>query len=356
MHRPRSPIALLTAIFAGWVNRHQRGVIDYLLEENRILRAKLGTSRLHFSDAERRRLARKGGPLGRRILEAIASIATPDTILAWHRKLVAAKWTYYTRKHRKNTDARKEIEALVVRIATENPTWGYDKIQGAILSLGHDVAPNTIKAIVRRHGIDPSPERRRRTSWKRFLKAHAASVVATDFFTTEVWTARGLVTHYVLFAIDHATSAVQILGATAHPNVEFMKRAAAALARGILRGKRFLIADRDSKFSEAFKAVLAKAGVEVVHCPPSAPDCNAIAERWIRSAKDEVIDRMIFFGTGSLDRALAQYELFHNRERPHQGLGNCLVTPAGHAGAADGPIRVRERLGGLLSFYYRRAG
>jgi hypothetical protein len=135
-----------------------------------------------------------------------------------------------------------------------------------------------------------------------------------------------------------------------------MKRAAAALAQGILRGKRFLIADRDSKFSDAFKAVLAKAAIEVVHCPPSAPDCNAIAERWIRSAKNEVLDRMIFFGQGSLDRALAQYELFHNRERPHQGLGNSLVTPTGHADATDGPVRVRERLGGLLNFYYRRAG
>jgi transposase InsO family protein len=356
MHRPHSPLPLLSAIFAGWVNRHQRGVIDYLLEENRILRAKLGKSRLLFTEAERRRLARKGGPLGRRILEAIASIVTPDTILAWHRKLVAAKWTCNTRKHRKNTDSRKEIEALVVRFATENPTWGYDKIQGALINLGHDVAPNTIRAIMKRHGIEPSPERRRRTSWKRFLKAHAASIVATDFFTTEVWTARGLVTNYVLFAIDHATRAVQILGATAHPNVEFMKRAASVLARGILQGKRFLIADRDSKFSDAFKAVLAAAGVEVVHCPPSAPDCNAIAERWIRSAKDEVLDRMIFFGTGSLDRALAQYGLFHNRERPHQGLGNSLIARTEHAGATDGPVEVRERLGGLLNFYYRRAG
>jgi Integrase core domain len=138
--------------------------------------------------------------------------------------------------------------------------------------------------------------------------------------------------------------------------VEFMKRAGAALARGILQSKRFLIADRDSKFSDVFKAVLARAGAEVVHCPPSAPDCNAIAERWIRSAKDEVLDRMIFFGTGSLDRALAQYELFHNRERPHQGVGNRLITPSDHTRATDAPVRVRKRLGGLLTFYYRRAG
>ena len=135
-----------------------------------------------------------------------------------------------------------------------------------------------------------------------------------------------------------------------------MRRAAAALVQGILRGKRFLIADRDSKFCHAFKAVLATSGIEVVHCPPSAPDCNAIAERWIRSAKDEVLDRMVFFGAGSLDRALGQYELFHNRERPHQGLGNSLITPIEHAGATAGPVRVRERLGGLLNFYYRRAG
>ena len=155
MHRPRSPLALLAGIFAGWVNRHQRGVIDYLLEENQILRAKLGKPRLQFTDAERRRLARKGGPLGRRILEAVAQIVTPDTILAWHRKLVAAKWTYNARGSRRKTDARQEIEALVVRFATENPDWGYDKIQGALMNLGHDVAPNTIKAILKRHGIEP---------------------------------------------------------------------------------------------------------------------------------------------------------------------------------------------------------
>jgi putative transposase len=320
------------------------------------LRTKPGKSRLQFSDAERRRLARKGGPLGRRILEAIASIVTPDTILAWHRRLVAAKWTYKNRRPGRKTDARQEIEALVVRFATENPDWGYDKIQGALMNLGHDVAPNTIKAILNRHGIEPSPERRKRRSWNQFLKAHAASIVATDFFTNEVWTARGLVTHYVLFAIDHTTRAVQVLESTTHPNVEFMKRAAAKLAAGILRGKRFLIADRDSKFCDAFKAFLAKAGIEVVHCPPPAPDCNAIAERWIWSAREEVLDRMVFFGTGSLGRALAAYETFHNAERNHQGVGNRLIAPAGPIGSPEGRVHTRERLGGLLNYYYRRAG
>jgi transposase InsO family protein len=223
------------------------------------------------------------------------------------------------------------------------------------MNLGHDVAPNTIKAILRRHGIEPSPERRRRVSWNRFLKAHVASIVATDFFTTEVWTARGLVTHYVLFAIDHATRAVQMVGATVHPNVEFMKSAASSLVGGILRGKRFLIADRDSKFSDAFKAVLAQAGIEVVHCPPSAPDCNAIAERWIRSIKDEVLDQMILFGSGALDRVLGDYEAFHNRERNHQGVDNRLIAPSRGVGRLDGTVHVRERLGGLLNYYYRRA-
>jgi hypothetical protein len=188
------------------------------------------------------------------------------------------------------------------------------------------------------------------------VKAHATSIVATDFFTTEVWTARGLVTPYVLFAIDHATRAVQILGATAHPNVEFMQRAAAALVGGILRGKRFLIADRDSKFCDAFKAVLAGADIEVVHCPPSAPDCNSIAERWVRSVRDEVVDQMIFSGTGSLDRPLEACATFHNQERPHQGVGNTLIAPRDSVGSREGPVCVRERIGGLLRFYYRRAG
>jgi hypothetical protein len=166
MNRPRSPPGLLTAILAGWVNRHQRGVIDDLLEENQILRAKLGEARLQFSDAERRRFARKGGPLGRWILEAISQIVTPDTILALAQEARRREVDLQERPAPKKDRRAAGDQGARRPFHDGEPHWGYDKIQGALLNLGYDVAASTIKAILKRHGIEPSPERRRRTPWK----------------------------------------------------------------------------------------------------------------------------------------------------------------------------------------------
>ena len=222
--RPQpSLLHFLALFFAGWINRHQQQALDYLREENRVLREMLGRRRPRFTDAQRRRLAIAGRDLGRRLLEGVATLVTPDTILAWYRRLVARKWTYAHGTTRGN-DIMKAIAQLVLRFARDNPRWGYDRIQGALANVGHVVAPNTIRRILHRNGIKPAPERGKRTTWRTFLRAHLDVTAAADFFTTEVWTARGLVTHYTLFVIDLGTRAVEVLGTTVSPDAVFMKQ------------------------------------------------------------------------------------------------------------------------------------
>jgi len=347
----------LALILAGWVNRHQQRILDFLLEENRILRRQLGKRRLSLSDDDRRRLAVRGRALGRRALEQFASLVTPETILRWHRRLIAEKWTF-PRLWPSRRKVMAEIAALTVRFARENPTLGYDRIQGALANLGHRVAPNTIKKILRRHGIDPAPVRQTKTSWRRFLRIHSDVIAAADFFTTEVWTARGLVTYYTFFVIDHATRAIEILASTPYPGEEFMNQVARNLTDcldGFLRNKRFLILDRDTKFCAGFVSILKNAGVDVVRCPPRAPNCNAVAERFVLSIKRECLNQLIFVGEASLRRSLSEYAVHYNRQRNHQGLDNRLIDPEPEVFRSTGNVINRARLGGLLSFYCRRA-
>src|SRR5262249_51438705 len=229
--------------------RRQQEATESLREENRVLREMLGARRLRFTDAQRKRLAIRGKALGRALLRGVVTLVTPDTILDWHRRLVAKKWTYAGGAHG-NAEVLKAITKHLVRMARENPTWCYDRLQGALKNLGHTVCPNTIKKILRRNGIQPAPDRGRRTPWKTFLKTHARSIFAADFFTTEVWTMRGLVTHYTLFVIHHATRAVRIVGTTAHPGETFMSQIARLMTDpvdGILRHARFPLIDRYSK-------------------------------------------------------------------------------------------------------------
>ena len=264
---------LLLATFAGWVGRHQSAVIAYLVEENRVLKEQLesGGKRLRLTDDQRRRLAAKGKPLGRRALRQIATIVTPDTILAWHRKLIAAKWTY-PHKRVGRPGVMKEIRQLIVRMAGENPSWGYARIQGQLKHLDHRVARSTIAKVLQEHGIKPSPDRPMR--WATFVRSHANLIAAADFFTTEVWTAHGLVRYFTLFVIDVATRRVRIAGTTTNPTSAWMQQIARNLTDcedGFLTGKRFLIIDRDGKFAPAFKTFLEDADVIPVVIGYQAP-------------------------------------------------------------------------------------
>ena len=206
------PFRFVLIAVSGWMNGRQSSLIDYLREENRVLREQLGGKRMHFTDDQRRRLAAKAKGLGRKVLVELGTIVTPETLLAWHRRLIAQKYDGSKKRGPGRPQTPGKIENLVVQMAKENRTWGYRRIQGALANLGHDIGRGTIAAILARHGIEPAPERERKTTWKEFLGQHWDLIVAADFFTIEAWTRRGLQRFIVLFLIEVSTRKVQIAG------------------------------------------------------------------------------------------------------------------------------------------------
>jgi len=354
------PWQLLLVVLAGWINRQQQDVIAYLRAENQVLREKHGNKRILLNDDQRRRLAVKGKVLGRKLLDEVGTLFTPDTILRWHRQLVATKWDYSDR--RKSTvgrpRVRQEIVDLVLRFARENPRWGYDRIQGALANVGYHITDTTVGNILKAHGIEPAPDRKRTTTWKTFLKAHWDVIAATDFLTVEVWTKGGLVTFYILFVIELATRRVEIAGVTTSPDESWMRTMACNLTNcddGFLNGKRYLIHDRDTKYCAKFLDTLAGEGIESVKLPSRSPNLNAYAERFVLSLKSDCLDRMIFFGERSLRNTINQYMVHYHTERNHQGLNNQLVERAGDLDSSTGAVTCHERLGGMLKYYHRQA-
>jgi putative transposase len=298
--------------------------------------------------------------LGRKVLAQVGTLVTPDTILRWHRLLVARKWDYSARRQKQpgRPALAVEIRDLVVRLARENPRWGYDRIQGALANLGHKISDTTVKNILGAHGIEPAPQRKRRPTWKTFLKAHWDVLAAVDFTTVEVWSKKGLVTFYLLFVMELATRRVHFAGVTPAPDDRWMKQIARNLTSvdgGFLVGKRYLLMDRDTKFSAAFRRILADAGVKAVRLPPRSPNLNAHLERFWRSLREECVDRMIFFGENRLRQAVHEFVCHFLGERNHQGLGNRLIERPDEVGRAAGVVKCRERLGGILRYYYRQA-
>ena len=349
-------LRILLVALSGWVNRHQLEIIEYLREENRVLKEHLDGRRPRLTDTQRRRLAATGQRLGRRVLSDVATLVTPDTILRWHRQLIARKWTTVQRRVGR-PGVLQEIRRLTVRMARENPTWGYRRIQGALMNLGHRVARSTIATILRTHGIGPVPERP--MSWRTLLAAHWGAIAAADFFATEVWTARGLVTYYTLFVIELASRRVHLVGSTPHPDDAFVQQVARVLTDAddhVLRSHRILICDRDSKWSDGFRRTLADAGIRVVQTPFQAPNCNAHAERFVRSIKEECLHRVVVLGEAHLRRTLTEFSTHYHRERNHQGLHDRLIEPERlSTPSSNGAVQCRARLGGLLRYYHRAA-
>jgi transposase len=346
-------VRLLLAALVGWFDRRQQDAMAYLIEENRILRERV-RGRIRLTNEERRRLAVHGHRLGRRRLGEVATIVTPDTILRWHRQLIAHKWTY-AKKRGGRPVVLAEIRRLVVRMAEEDPAWGYTRIVGALKNVGHRVSRSTISRILKAHGIPPVPERP--TSWQTFLRAHWGAIAGADFFTTEVLTWRGLVTYYTVFVIDLASRRVRILGSTPFPNDLFMRQVVRTLTvagEGPLLDHCALICDRDTKWSAPVRARLSEAGIHVVQTPHQAPNANAYAERFVRSIKQECLNRVIPFGECHLRQTIAVYVEHYHRERNHQGLNNALIDDRTH-GPLGKRIRRRPRLGGLLNYYERAA-
>ncbi len=351
-----TPFQMLIMMFAGWVNEHQRSVIAYLQEENRVLRELHGKKRLRFNNDQRRRLAAKGKALGRRVLREVGTLVTPDTILRWHRELIARKYDGSEGRRPGRPAVAREIRELVVRMATENEGWGYTRIVGELAKVGHQVSRSTVRRILKEHGIGPAPERLPHMPWSKFLKAHWEAIAAADFFTVEVWTAVGLVRYLVFFVLDLATRRVEIAGIAPAPTGFWMSQVARNLVDefdGFLKGKRYLIHDRDPLYTRDFRARLSSAGVESVRLPARSPNLNAYAERFVLSIKSECLDRMVLLGERHLRRAVAEYVEHYHRERSHQGLGNRLI--GGEPQSGLGPITCHPRLGGLLNHYARRA-
>ena len=349
----------LLAYISGSVDEELLRRNEYLVAENRILRNQI-KGRVQLSDIERQTLAELGKALGKKALEEVAHVVKPDTILAWQRKLATAKFDGSTRRKspgRPRVD--KALEELIVQMAQENRSWGYDRLAGALAHLGYDISDQTVGNILKRRGLPPAPERHKTTTWKEFIRTHMDVLWATDFFTTEVWTLGGLVTYYILFFIHLETRQVHIAGVTVRPDEVWMKHMARSLTMeewGIIQPGAYLIHDGDTKFCAAFKQILDDAGVKRVPLPPRSPWLNAFAERWIQSVKTEVLSRMLLFGERSLRHVLSEYIAHHHAERPHQGKGNVILFPSVQAEPnSDSSIECRERLSGLLKYYHRKA-
>jgi len=352
------PWQLLLVALAGWINRQQQDVIEYLQEENRVLRSKLKGKRIRFTDDERRRLAVKGKLLGRKVLGEVASIVTPDTILRWHRMLIAKKYDGSSRRGPGRPRVKDEIAKLAVRMANENPRWGYTTIRGALFHLGHDIARETVRNILKEHGIVPAPERRKRTPWSTFLKSHWECVAAADLFTVEIWSLGGLIRYHVFFFIKRSTRRVHIAGITHSPSGHWMQqvgRNVTDCVDGFLSSSRYVILDRDPLYTDAFRSLLKGAGIKVIRLPARSPNLNAYAERFVRTIKESCLNRMIFFGEDALRRAISEFMVHYHHERNHQGLGNRLIDPQDEAGSLEGSLACRERLGGVLRYYHRKA-
>jgi putative transposase len=358
MGKSLSPLQFVVMAMAGWINERQQQVIEYLQEENRVLREQTGKRRLRFTDDQRRRLAVKANFLGRKTLTELDTLVMPDTLLNWHRKLIAEKYDGSAKRRPGRPQVREEIQRQVVRMAEENRTWGYRRIQGALSHLGYKLAVSTIAEILRRHGIEPAPERSRKTSWKEFLAQHWGLIVAADFFSVEVWTWKGLKRFLVLFFIDLATRQVEIAGISSAANGFWMSqvgRNATDAVDGMLFGKRYLIHDRDPLFTAEFQQLLADVGVKSVKLPRQSPNLNAHAERFVRTIKESCLERLVLFGERSLRTAVHEFTQHYLRERHHQGLGNRLILGDNCGEAKRGRIQRRQRLGGLLNYYSRAA-
>ena len=351
------PFQFLAAWIGVWLGRWQQAMIDYLLEENQALREQIGPKRIQLPLARRRRLGELGKKLGRRGLERFATLATPDTILRWYRELVAHKYDGSEMRGPGRPRTKAEIARLVVTMATENPSWGYARIQGALKNVGHRIGRSTVRAILKARGIDPAGKRGAHTPWATFLKAHMGAIVGGDFFTVEVVSLLGLVRYHVFFVIDLATRKVEIAGITRDPDGVWMEEVARTLLRapkGFLVGKRKLIVDSDPLYTRKFRRLLKRGGVEVMKMPAKSPNLNAFAERFVLSIKSECLDRIVPLSEGHLRQVVGEYAAHYRHERNHQGIDNELIERREPANT-NGRINRRERVGGLLKYYYREA-
>src|SRR4051794_22221841 len=286
-----------------------------------------------------------------------AFLVTPATLLRWHRALIARKWTY-PRRRPGRPPVQATIRALVLRLAKENPSWGHRRIQGELLGLGFRVAASTVWSILTKAGVDPAP-RRTGPTWTQFLTAQAKGILACDFLHVDTI---GLTRIYVLFLMEIATRRVHILGATTHPTGEWVAQQARDLMLDLgerAAQVRFLIRDRDAKYTDVFDEVFTSEGIEVLRSPPQAPRANAYAERWVRTVRRECLDRTLIYHPRHLLAVLAEFVEHYNEHRPHQSRDQHPpdATDTGPAAVDLAATRVRRRktLNGLINEYSQAA-
>ena len=329
-------IRLTAAAILGRQNLALISELAYLRAEIAYLRDQLPKDiPLRFTDRWRKKLARAAAGVGWKRLGEIATAAKAGTIRSWHRLMLKGKLGM-TKAGPGKPQTSSEVQQAVIRIATENPTWGQHRIAGELAKLGISLSPRTVAAILDRHGLKPAPERSTDATWKTFISEHLSEIAATDFFTVDVWGLLGKTTYDVLFAIHLQTRRVHIVGITEHAVEAFMVQTARNLTMsetGWLTqvGARYLIHDRDAKFCAAWSHALAKGGVETVAIPPRSPNLNAFAERWVRTVKRECIRRCWFIGRDGLERALQNYLAHYHEHRPHQGKDNRPLTDSAQA-------------------------
>jgi hypothetical protein len=304
-------------------------------------------------------MARLAKQLTHESLENACIIVRPSTLMRWYRNLIASKFD--GSKHRINPGRPRislDSERLILEIASKNMGWGAKRIQGALAHIGITLSHQTILNVLVRNGYHPSPIREGRDSWSAFIKTHRDVIVATDFFSQEVLTIKGLVTHYILFFIDLGTRQVKIAGITNHPNETWMLQMAKNITmdgESFYARTKYIIHDRDTKYCASFRRTLNQAGIKPIKLPVLSPNLNAYAERWVKSVKTECLDHLILVGKHSLGKALSQYTAHYNLERTHQGIGNQIPEERLISANSSSEICHRERLGGLLSYYYRAA-
>jgi transposase InsO family protein len=326
-----------------------------------VLQRQLAPDKVRFAAADRAFMAALLHRLPRPTLRSLRLLVRPDTILRWHRDLLAHRHAARSRPKRPGRPPTvRSIRALVLRLAKENPQWGYRRIHGELLVLGITLAASTVWEILFQAGVDPAPARAA-TTWAEFLRSQAHALLACDFFETYTLSGTPM---YVFAVIEHTHRRIRILGATAHPTAAWVTQAARNLMMDLDEvgfRARFLIRDRDGKFPTGFDAVLADAGIRIVLTGVRIPRMNAITERWIQTCRRELLDRTLIWNPRHLLHTLREFEHFYNGHRPHQGIENARPLNPLPAPITD-PVRIaqldirrRDRLGGVLHEYQHAA-
>jgi putative transposase len=290
-------------------------------------------------------------------LEGVLLLFKPDTVLKWHRELVRRKWTFKHEKqaHLPHHATDPQLVDLLLRLATENPTWGYSKLHGELCKLGYQIGRSTVIDILKREHVPPAPERAKKgSSWGTFLRHYREQFLARDFFTVETIRFKTL---YELFFLELGRRRVHFAGCTAHPTGEWVTQQARQLTwtlQEVHKAIHFLIHDRDAKFTSSFNTVFEWEGIETILTPYRCPKANAFAERWIRPAREECLDRVLTLGEHHLKCVLREYIDYYNRARPHQGIEQRCPIPIAQ-GRKEGAVKCRSVLGGIIHDYHREA-